>query len=81
MEFLFHSVYNDGHHHRKFYNIYRIDENHFLAQCHHFNSARNADQDFEIIREGDHWKPSNEQYVNEAGHIAEEIERAQVPKS
>jgi hypothetical protein len=80
MEFIFHSVYDDGHH-SKFYNIYRIDENHYLAECHHFNAARNCDQDFQIIREGDHWKPSDEQFQNEAGHIAEEIDRSLEPRS
>ena len=80
MVFIFHSVYNDGHH-SKFYNIYRIDDNHYLAECHHFNSARNCEGDFQIVREGDQWKPSNEQFVEEAGHIAEEIDRSLEPRS
>lgn len=76
MEFKFHSVYDDGHH-SKYYNIYKIDNDHYLAQCHHFNQARLCEQDFEIIRDGDHWKPSDEQFSGAASHIAHEIDRSE----
>lgn len=75
MEFAFHSVYHNGHH-SKYYNIYRIDNDHYRAECHHFNRSRECENDFELIREGDHWKPSDAHFTQEAEHIGEEINRA-----
>lgn len=74
MEFVFHSVVSaDGH--TKYYNIYRIDEEHYLAQCHHFNRERLCDGDFELHRQGDHWAPVNSSFEEEAQQIGEEIDR------
>jgi hypothetical protein len=75
MDFLFHSVYNDGHH-SKYFNVYKIDRNHFLAECHHFNRARDCDGDFELVKEGETWKPVNDKFEEEAHYIAQELERS-----
>ena len=74
MDFLFHSVYNGGPH-AKYYNVYKVDENHFVAECHHFNRSRECEGDFEIIRDPDGWKTNNEKYEQEAQYIGEEIDR------
>ena len=72
MEFLFHSVYNDG---QKsiYYNVYKIDEDHVLAECHHFNRSRSCEGDFELVREGTEWKTSEHANDGKANHIAEEL--------
>ena len=75
MDFLFHSVFNDGHH-SKYFNVYRLENNRFLAECHHFNQARNCEGDFELIREGEKWKAMNGKFDEEAVYIGEELERA-----
>jgi hypothetical protein len=74
MDFLFHSVFDDGHH-SKYFNVYKIDGNRFLAQCHHFNRARDCDSDFEIIKDGESWKSTDEKYEDVANYIGEELER------
>ena len=75
MDFLFHSVFNDGHH-AKYFNVYKLEDNRFLAECHHFNSSRNCEGDFEIVREGQEWKAMNHRFNEEAHYIGEELERA-----
>ena len=74
MDFLFHSVYNEADHSR-YFNIYRLEENKFLAECHHFNRARDCEGDFEIIKEGGNWTPTDPQFREVARQIGEEIER------
>ncbi len=74
MDFLFHSVYNQDDH-SQYFNIYRLDENRFLAECHHFNRERDCQGDFEIVKEGGEWKPNNPQFTEVAHQIGEEIER------
>ena len=75
MDFLFHTVYNEAAH-AKYFNIYRLDENHFLAECHHFNRQRDCEGDFEIVRESGEWKPKNNDRFSEvARQIGQEIER------
>lgn len=74
MDFIFHSVYDNGSH-RKYFSIYRIDDSRYLAECHHFNQSRMCEGDFEIVKEGDEWKPSNDRYLEEAKFIGEEIDR------
>jgi hypothetical protein len=74
MDFIFHSVFDDGEH-RKYFNVYKIDETHFLAECHHFNRARECEGDFELVKEGETWKPSSENFEDEAKFIGEEIDR------
>lgn len=76
MDFLFHSVYHDGHH-SKYYNIYRVTENKFFAECHHFNRGANCEANFELIKEGDTWRANNEGFEHEATYIGEEIDRVQ----
>jgi len=73
-EFLFHSVLNsEGH--AKYYNVYRIDEEHFLAECHHFNRERVCEGDFELHKNGNDWVPANDTFQEEAQQIGEEIDR------
>jgi hypothetical protein len=75
MDFLFHSVFNDGHH-SKYFNVYKIEQNRFLAECHHFNRARDCEGDFELVREGEGWKSTSNKFEEVATYIGEEIERA-----
>ncbi len=74
MEFLFHSVFNEGDH-AKYFNIYKLENDRFLAECHHFNRERFCDGDFEVLKEEDGWKASNPHFLPEAKHIGGEIER------
>ncbi len=74
MKFLFHSVIaNDGH--TKYYNIYRIDEDHYFAECHHFNREHTCEGDFELHKKGEDWVPAEPMFEDEAQQIGEEIER------
>ena len=74
MKFLFHSVVStDGH--TKYYNIYRIDEGHFYAECHHFNREHACEGDFELHKQGDDWVPADTMFTEEAQRIGEEIDR------
>ena len=75
MDFLFHSVFNDGHH-AKYFNVYKIDRNRFLAECHHFNRERDCEGDFEIVKEGEGWKSNDQKYEEEASYIGQELERS-----
>jgi hypothetical protein len=75
MDFLFHSVFNDGNH-SKYFNVYKIEQNRFLAECHHFNRARDCEGDFELVREGEEWKSNSDKFEQVATYIGEEIERA-----
>lgn len=75
MDFLFHSVFNDGHH-SKYFNVYKIEQNRFLAECHHFNRARDCEGDFELVREGEEWKSTSDKFDQVANYIGEELERA-----
>jgi hypothetical protein len=61
--------------HSKFFNVYRIDEHHFLAECHHFNRERDCEGDIEITRENGEYKPTNPRFQDMAKQIGEEIER------
>jgi len=72
MEFLFHSVYHDGNR-AKYYNVYKVDNNRFYAECHHFNRVRACEGDFEILKEGEGWKPSDDHFQKEAEQIGDEI--------
>ena len=75
MDFLFHSVYNEEDH-SKFFNVYKLEDNRFLAECHHFNRERDCLGDFEIVKEQDgHWKPTDPKFNEVAQQIGEEIER------
>ena len=74
MDFLFHSVYESDDH-SKFFNIYKIDDSHFLAQCHHFNRERDCMGDFEIVNENGKWKSSDPKFEEVAKQTTEEIER------
>ena len=74
MDFLFHSVYNLADH-AKYFNVYKLEENRFLAECHHFNRERDCLGDFELVKEGDHWTPSDFRFDELARQIGEEIER------
>jgi hypothetical protein len=74
MDFLFHSVYNEEEH-SKYFNIYKIEGNRFLAQCHHFNRERDCTGDFEIVKDNGQWKPNDSKYNDLAQQIGEEIER------
>jgi hypothetical protein len=74
MNFLFHSVYDDAKH-SKFFNIYQLEDNRFLVECHHFNRQRDCEGDFEIVKENGEWKPNNPSFNEEAKQIGEEIER------
>jgi hypothetical protein len=74
MKFLFHSVIeNDGH--TKYYNIYRIEEGHYFAECHHFNRQHICEGDFELHKRGDEWAPAEASFEDEAQRIGEEIDR------
>ena len=75
MDFLFHSVFNDGHH-SKYFNVYKIEQNRFLAECHHFNRARDCEGDFELVREGETWKATDYKFEEAATYIGGELERA-----
>ena len=74
MNFLFHSVYHDGHH-AKYFNVYKVEENRFFAECHHFNQVHTCEGNFELVKEGDTWKANNENFEHEATYIGEEIDR------
>jgi len=74
MDFIFHSVFDDGERTR-FFSVYKIDDTHFHAECHHFNRTRLCDGDFELVKEGEEWTPSNEKFHDEARFIGEEIDR------
>ena len=74
MEFLFHSVYHDGHH-TKYFNVYKVENNRFLARPHHFNFSSVVDGDFELIKEGNRWKTEKDSFAPEASYIGEEIDR------
>ena len=74
MDFLFHSVYNEEDH-SKYFNVYKLEDNRFLAECHHFNRERDCLGDFEIVKEGGHWKPNDPKFNEVAQQIGEEIER------
>jgi hypothetical protein len=74
MDFIFHSVFDD-HGRRKYFSIYKIDDTHFRAECHHFNRERLCEGDFELVKDGDDWKPSSENFEEEAKFIGEEIDR------
>ena len=74
MEFVFHSVYNDGPH-AKYFNVYKVDEDKFFAECHHFNRERDCTGDFEIVRHGEDWDSSDPRFLEEAKYIGTEIER------
>src|SRR5690348_4985760 len=73
-KFLFHSVLNaDGH--SKYYNVYKIDEEHFYAECHHFNREHACEGDFELHKDGDDWVPADNSFQEQAQQIGEEIDR------
>ena len=74
MDFIFHSVFDDGGH-RKYFSVYKIDETHFRAECHHFNQARECQGDFDLVKEGETWKPSSQKFEDVAKFIGEEIDR------
>lgn len=74
MDFIFHSVFDKGGR-RKYFSVFRIDATHFRAECHHFNKARACEGDFELIREGDQWKSTGQNFEEEAKFIGEEIDR------
>jgi hypothetical protein len=74
MKFLFHSVVNsDGH--SKYYNIYRIEEGHYFAECHHFNREHSCEGDFELRKNAEDWVPVEPLFESEAQQIGEEIDR------
>lgn len=75
MEFLFHSVIDEEGGHTRYYNVYRIDETHYLAECHHFNRQRACEGDFELQKEGEDWKPNAPDFETVAQRIGEEIDR------
>ena len=73
-EFLFHSVVSaEGH--TKYYNIYKLDEEHFYAECHHFNRERSCEGDFELHKEGVGWVAEDKTHEEEAQQIGGEIDR------
>ena len=74
MQFLFHSVITEEGH-STYYNVYKIDDTHFLAECHHFNRVRNCDGDFELQKEGEDWRSDTPEHAFKAQQIGEEIER------
>lgn len=74
MKFLFHSVVESGGQ-TKYYNVYRIDEGHYFAECHHFNRQHNCEGDFELRKNGDDWVPVEANFEDEAQHIGEEVDR------
>lgn len=74
MEFLFHSVYHDGFH-AKYFNVYKVDSNRFLAEPHHFNRFPEDDDHFVLIKEGNSWKTEKENISTQASYIGEEIDR------
>jgi hypothetical protein len=78
MDFLFHTVFNEAEH-SKYFNVYKLDDNRFLAECHHFNRERDCMGDFEIVKEGEEWKPSDPKFSDVAHQIGEEIERMETP--
>ena len=74
MEFFFHSVISvDGN--TKYYNIYKIDEGHYFAECHHFNREHICEGDFELRKDGQDWVPVESAFQDEARQIGEEIDR------
>jgi hypothetical protein len=77
MDFLFHTVYNQAEH-AKYFNIYKLEDNHFLAECHHFTRERDCVGDFELIKEGNSWKPTEPQFDEFARQIEEEIDRMEL---
>ena len=74
MKFLFHSVVMEKGH-SKYYNVYKIDDSHFFAECHHFNRERYCEGDFELEKDGYDWKPEGSQHESAAQQIGEEIDR------
>ena len=74
MNFLFHSVIETTAH-TKYFNVYKIDEDHFLAECHHFNRERDCEGDVQIVRDHGEWKPADPKFEEVAKQIGEEIER------
>lgn len=74
MEFLFHSVYHDGRH-TKYFNVYKVEANRFLAEPHHFNRTHEDEGDFELRKENDKWKTENDTFILQALYIGEEIDR------
>ena len=74
MNFLFHSVIETTDHAR-FFNVYKIDEDHFLAECHHFNRERFCEGDVELVRENGEWKAADPKFQDVANQIKQEIER------
>jgi hypothetical protein len=74
MDFLFHSVFNQSDH-SKYFNIYKLEGDRFLAECHHFNRKRDCLGDFELARENGQWKPNDPKFDEEARQIGEEIDR------
>ena len=75
MEFLFHSVYQDGRHAR-YYNIYRVENDRYFAECHHFNRERNCSADFELSKLEGKWSSNAGNFDKVASYIGEEIDRA-----
>ena len=74
MDFIFHSVFDNGSH-RKYFSVYKIDDRHFRVECHHFNQVRECEGDFELAKEGEDWKPNNQKFEAEGRFIGEEIDR------
>jgi len=74
MDFVFHSVFEEADH-TQYFNVYKIDDTHFLAQCHHFNRERDCHGDFEMVKENGEWKPNDPKFSDVAKQIAEEIDR------
>ena len=74
MEFLFHSVYYDGYH-AKYFNVYKVETNRFLAEPHHFNRTHDGTADFELRKENNKWKTEVDAFGLQASYIGEEIDR------
>jgi hypothetical protein len=74
MQFLFHSVIEqEGQ--TRYYNIYQIDDERYLAECHHFNRERSCEGDFELHKKGVEWVAAAPSFDSQAQIIGEEIER------
>jgi hypothetical protein len=74
MKFLFHSVVLIADQ-TKYYNVYKIEDNHYFAECHHFNRKQSCENDFELYKRGDDWEPGEPSFSKEADRIGEEIDR------
>jgi len=74
MEFLFHSVYHDGHH-AKYFNVYKVEPNRFRAEPHHFNRIHENEEEFDLRKDGSDWKTEKEGFATQASYIGEEIDR------